>query len=186
MVAADSEQPVGPQRQRLPLDLERRHRLDLDRARDQHIRRLAQQDAVDRRSLLESCGDVDGVARHEALPHARVPGDDFACIDADAYRESRTEPSLESRIEQREPLLHLCCRANAAERVVLVGGGHPEYADYRVPDELFDDSAVGLDGAPHLAEVSKHQLADGLGVDPLPSSVEPATSANSSVAGLRR
>ena len=58
-----AEQAIGGHRLRLPLQLERLDRLDLDGVADEPVRLLADQDLESRRRLLEPRGDVDRVAR---------------------------------------------------------------------------------------------------------------------------
>ena len=66
--SADREQPVGGNALGLALQLERLDHLDLDGVPHEPVGRLADQDLVGRRGLLEARRDVDRVARHEPLP----------------------------------------------------------------------------------------------------------------------
>jgi hypothetical protein len=88
---ADLQEPVRANRLRLPLELERRDRLYLDRLADQCERGLSEQHLARPRRLLEPRGDVDGIPRRQAF---LGPGDDHAGVEPDAC----LEPELRERV----------------------------------------------------------------------------------------
>ncbi len=76
-----SQQAVRDDGLRLPLERQRLDRLDVDRPAGKASRLLTDQDLARLRSLLETGGDVDGVARRQPLVSA---DDDLSRIDAGA------------------------------------------------------------------------------------------------------
>src|SRR5206468_12852838 len=83
--------------------------------------------------LLESCREVDGLARRERRLSA--VDDHLARLD--------TDPGLQ--LEVVHCLLHRESRPDRALRVVLVGLWDAERGHDRVAGELLDDAAVLLD-----------------------------------------
>ena len=151
------QQPVRANGVGLPLQLERRDGLDLDGLAHELERRLAEQHLARLCRLLEPCGDVDGVARRQALLGA---GDDGARVQPDAR--------LDSELGKR--VAHLGGRPHRAQRVVLVRRGHAEDRHHRVADELLDRSLVALDDRLHALEVAREQAAKRLGIELLSQS----------------
>ena len=117
----------------LPLQRERLDWLDPNGVADEEPRLGADERLPRRRGLLESRGNVDGVAGDERL--ALPADDDLARVDADP----RLEPVRRNR------RAHLGRGANCTQCVVLVGHRNPEDGHHRVADELLDDPAVPLD-----------------------------------------
>src|SRR5207244_6381417 len=124
----------------LALELERPHRLDLDRVTRQPTRLLADQDLAWLRRLLQPCGDVDGVTRGEPFLRA---GDHLAGADADSTLDA----------ELREGIAHLRCRAKSSERVVLVHDRDAKNCHDRVADEFLNRPTVRLDDLLHTFEI---------------------------------
>jgi hypothetical protein len=136
----------------LALQAERRHLLDLDRVSRQPERRIPDQDLPRGGGLLQSCGEVDGVARREPLGCAR---DDLARGDAD--------PALAA--EGREGIAHLDGRPHGAQPVVLVDDRDAEHGHHCIADELLDRATVALDDRLHLLEVAREQRPQRFGVE---------------------
>ena len=74
-VRLDVEQPPRVDRLRLPLQLERGHRLGRDGVADEADRRVADEDLAGCRGRLEPLRDDDGVAGGERIALRRVAGD---------------------------------------------------------------------------------------------------------------
>jgi hypothetical protein len=70
----------------------------VNRVADEAISRVAENDLARLGRLLQSGGDVDGVARRERLPLRRVTGDDLARVDPCADLELHTALVLELRV----------------------------------------------------------------------------------------
>ena len=87
----EGEQPMGLDRFRLALELQRLERLDLDRITREPVGHVTDEDLPRLRDLLKAGGDVDGVARGQPLLSA---GDDFAGRDADAGLEAEPGKGL--------------------------------------------------------------------------------------------
>ena len=164
---AHADEPVGRHRLGLPFQLERLDLLDVDVAPDEPVGQLAEQHLALARGLLETGGDVDGVAGDESLPGRRVAGDDLAGVDARPVGELHAVDELQLVVELLERRLHPGGRTNRAQRVVLVEPGQPEDGHHGVADELLDHAAVPLELAPHRVEVARHHLAERLGVERL-------------------
>ena len=98
-VLTNTEQPVGDERFRLPLGVERWHRLELDRVCGQLPRPLADQDLARLCRLLEPRRNIDGVAGCKRAADAR---DDLARVDADSHRELDAEPLVQLAVQGRE------------------------------------------------------------------------------------
>ena len=96
--------------------------------------------------------------------HERLPG-----VDPDAELQRRSADGLELLGVLADPK----ARAHRALGVVLVGGGHPEDPDDRIPDELLHHAAVGLDLRPRHREVGGEHPVDVLGVGRLRGGGEP-------------
>src|SRR6266536_882360 len=152
-------EPVGLDRRGLPLHFERVERLRFDGVAHQAPCLPADQHLARRRRLLESRGDVDGVARHHRLALAR---DDLAGVDAD--------PELRAA--------QLLCRTYGPQRVVLVDDRYPEHRHHCIAGELLDRPSVALDRLAGLLEPAAHlcaptlriaRLAGGGRVDDVPS-----------------
>ena len=131
---------------RLGLALERR-RLQLFVVEDRRRRVMGGETDRDphlRGRRLQPSRGVDRVAGEEAFAGAGLdaePDERLAGVDPDAG-------TKRCATDSREPF-HLCddpkAGAHGALGIVLVGGGHAEHSDCRVPDELLDDAAVRLD-----------------------------------------
>src|SRR5581483_5436672 len=106
-VTLDSDEPESRDGPRLPLELERLDRLDLDRVARERERLRTEQDLARRRRLLQARGDVDRVAGGEAFPGA---GHNLAGMDA--------EPRLDAEVGQR--VAHFGSGSHRTDRVVLV------------------------------------------------------------------
>jgi hypothetical protein len=139
---------------RLPLQLERLDRLDLDRAARELHRSGSDVDLVRRRSLLESRRNVDGVAGDQPFACA---GDHLARVDTDARLHA----------ERRQRVAHLRGGSQCAQRVVLVQQWNAEHRHHRVADEFLDGPAMAFDDCLHSFEVACEKAAQRLGVDGL-------------------
>ena len=132
------------------------------------VRRLADEDLVLGRGLLESRGDVDRIARRQLLVGRRIGvGHDLAGVDARPIRELDAVEAQELLVELGQLLLHAVGRTDRAQRVVLVGPRDPEHGHDRVADVLLDRPAVALDLGGHDREVALLDLTHRLLVDPL-------------------
>ena len=124
------------------------------------VRRLADEDAVDRRRRLEARRRVDDVSRDHRLAgcDARAARDErLAAVHGDPYVDLR----LRQRVADREGCAH--CPLG----VVLVGDWRAEDGHHRVADELLDRAAVALELAAHPSVVRRQGRADILRVEEL-------------------
>ena len=125
------------------------------------VRRLVDEDPVDRRRALEAGGGVDHVTgRHPfALARPGSEGDErLAGRDGDA----NLEPAVvRHRLADRER------GANRAFGIVLVGDRRPEEGHDGVADELLDGAAVALELGAQLLVVRPQDRVDVLGVERL-------------------
>ena len=164
---AHRDEPVGRHGLGLPLQLERLDLLDLDLVPDEAVGQLAEEHLALPGGLLETGGDVDGVAGHQALAARGVAGHDLARVDARAVRELHAVDALQVVVERLERRLHPRGRADRAKRVVLVEPRQPEDGHHCVADELLDHATVPFELAAHRVEVARHHLAERLGVERL-------------------
>ncbi len=137
------QEPVRGQRLRLPLRLDGRHRLHLDRVADQRERADADQHLARRSRLFEPCGDVDRIAGDERVA---APRDDLAGVDADAHRDLCGVTDLRSGTSR-------------TQRVVLAHGRDAEDGHHGVADEFLERPAVTFDRGPCGLEVGAHHAA---------------------------
>ena len=134
-LAGRSDEPIGGDRLRFPLQLELSLVPELDRVAhephrldaDEHLSRLGR--------LLEPRRDVDGVPGRQPLLGARH---DLAGVHAD----SPTDPEL------RKGVAHLDRRPAGAQGVVLVHDGHAEDGHHSVADEFLDACRRGARRSP--------------------------------------
>ncbi len=124
-------------RLRLALRVDRLRVLVVDDVPRRAPRRLADEDAVDRRGVLEARGRVDHVARDDRLAErrVRVEGDErLARVDGGADLEV-----VADRVADRER------GEDGADRVVLVRDRRAEHGHDRVADELLHRAAAPFD-----------------------------------------
>ena len=161
-------EPVGGERQALPLGVNRRCRLGVHDVGHRRVGRGTDQHLAGRRSLLEPSCDVDSVSGRELLVGCAAAHDHLARVDAGAGGDPDAVLAAKLVVEPLERVADLGRRANGAERIVLVHDRHPEDRQHRVADELLDGAAVPLENALHDVEVPPHHPAQELGVEPLP------------------
>jgi hypothetical protein len=148
------EQPERGHRLRLPLQIQRVHRLRHDRLSDEGQGRSTDHHVAWLGCLLQPRRHVDGVTGDQSL---LGPRDDLARIDAD--------PALDPELLER--ISHLHCRSARSQRVVLVRRRHSEHRHDRVADELLHRPPVRPDDRLHPLEVAREQRAQCLGIRPL-------------------
>ena len=153
-LVAHGEQAVRRNRFRLSLQLERRHRLDVDRVAQEPGRLAAEQRRARLGRLLQARGDVHRVAGREPLRRARH---DLTGVDAD--------PCLHAEPGQRLQDVAGC--PHRAQRVVLVQHGHAEHRHDGVTHELLDAPAMPLDDRLDPLVVADEDRAQGLRIDGL-------------------
>ena len=139
-------------------------------SRDERERRLADQHLARRRGLLEPPADRDRVAGDEAATRAGSPATTSPVLTPIRASRARAPGSASA---------HLDCRAQGAQRVVLVHDRDAEHGHQPVADELLDRAAVPLDDRRRELEAARHQRAQRLGIEPPASSSKPTTSQNS-------
>ena len=115
--------------------------------------RLADEDFLRLRRLLEPCGGVDRIADNEALPPARVASDHLAGIDACTVRDRHAPGTLERLVQPRELRVHLDGGPNRAQRILLVQERDAEHRHDRIADELLDGAAVPFHDGPDDIEI---------------------------------
>ncbi len=164
-LVAHRQQPVGGDRLLLAAQRERLHPLHVGGAAHEPRGRLAEQDLVRLRCLLQAGGDVDRVPGRQPLLGA---GDDLPGVDPGAQAERDAVVALELLVQPGERGADSGGRAQRAQRVVLVRDRDAEHRHHRVPDELLHRAAVALDLGPDRLEVAGEHVAQALGVEPLP------------------
>ena len=102
----NAQQPVRSDRVGLPLERERLDRFHLERVAGELQRLRAEQDLVRGGRLLETGGDVDGIAGRKPLSGSGLAGRDLAGVDADTGFEANAEVALELRVQADQPLAH--------------------------------------------------------------------------------
>ena len=122
----------------LPLGLDRRRLLEIDRMACCPMRRGVHEDAVDRSGSLQSRRGVDDVARRHALARARLRVEGHQRL-AGRDPHPELEALLDSEVSNCES------RANRSLRVVLVSDRGAEEGHHCVADELLDRAAVVLE-----------------------------------------
>jgi hypothetical protein len=152
----------------LALELQRLDRFDLHRVPGQPVGRLADVDLVDRRRLLQTCGDVDGVTSGQLLVGRRVVvGDHLAGVHTGSVGQRDAIVSREVLVDLCECRPHVDHGAYRAQRIVLVRARQPEDGHDGVPDELFDLAAVAQDLRGHRVEVAGLDLVQALRIQSL-------------------
>ena len=149
---------TGP---RLPLQRQRLDRLGHDRLVHERERRLADQHLMRGGGLLESCCNVDRIARGESFLR---PSHHLARVDADAAG----DPQLGQRVA------HLDRSTTRPQCIVLVRLRDAEHRHHGVANELLDGAAVSLDDRLHLLEVACEQRPQRLGIGLLSQLGRPA------------
>ncbi len=153
-------------RLRLPLRFDGLGRFVVDSGPGGAVRRLVDDDPVDRCRALQACRGVDDVARGHALAGVGLgvePDERLAGGDAD----SQLEPFLERELTDCER------RADGPFGIVLVRGRGAEQRHDRVPDELLDGAAVPLELPADALVVRREEGLDVLGIHRLGTSREP-------------
>jgi len=140
-VGSHAEQPVGEERLRLALRLDRLDTFELERALRELPRRVTDEDVTRLCGLLEPCCNVDGVTRCERAALARH---DLAGIDTHANLQLCPELVPQVSVETAKLLAQLVRSACSTERIVLVHDGDTENRHDRVTDELLHRAAVPL------------------------------------------
>ena len=145
------DEPERRHRLRLPLQLQRRHRLDLDHLTHQLQRRRTDQHLTGLRRLLQPRSHVHRVPRSQPLlrPRHHLAG-------------VHTDPAPNREFRQR--IAHLDRRPAGPQRVVLMRRRHPEDRHHGIADELLHRAAVGLDDCLHPLEVAGEQDPQCLGI----------------------
>ena len=164
--------PPDGDRLSLPLRLDSSGLLVHDRPRGGAERRLADEDAVDRRRGLEACSRVHDVSGHHRVAFARprIERDErFARVHGDAHVE--VEPGI-TVIEARDGVVDGERGADGSLGVILVSDRGPEDGDDRVADELLDGPPVALELPAHPPVVVAERRTDVLGIEPLRPSRE--------------
>ena len=161
-------EPPRLDRLRLPFQLERRIGSATTASRTSLIvespTRISPPPAAD----FEPLRDDDRVAGRERVPLLRVACDHLAGVDTGANLDPDSVRGVEPVVQLCERLAELDCRANGAQRVVLVHDRDPERGHDRVADELLDRAAVALQ---HLARGLVVARPDGpkrLGIEAFP------------------
>ena len=113
-------EPVGRHTFCLALQFERLDRLDFNRVANEAVRRVAEQNLVRRRRLLEARGRVDRIARHQPLPRRRIAGNHLAGVDARAVADGYAPALVQLLVQSGQLVSHLGCSANRPQRVVFV------------------------------------------------------------------
>ena len=148
------EQAPGPDLLAPTLYGKRLQRLRTHVAFDQPVRSLAEQDFVRFGYLLQTRGDVDGIARDEGPMLGAGVNEDVARVDAELDGEVDPPRSLQLLAELGQGRTHLDGRAAGTQGIVLVHDRYAEDGHHRVADELLHRAPVTLDDRPHPLEVA--------------------------------
>src|SRR5581483_9615826 len=161
----DRDEPICGDTLRLSLGIDGIDRFDLHRVPHEPVGRLAEQDFVRRRRLLQTRCGVHDVSGHEPLARCRVARHDLARVDAGPVPDRDAPALLELGVQLRQCVAHLGCGPHGAEGVVLVQKGQAEHRHDRIADVFLDGAAVPLECRSHLVEVARHHLSDCLRVE---------------------
>ena len=166
-LVGEREQPPGRDRLALALGGDRFGGRGLDRARNETVRQLADQDAARRRCLLEPGRGVDGVAGDERLAARVIACDDLARVHAHAHRELDPQFVAQRATELRDAGRQIERAAHSPQGIVLVRDRQPEDAHDRIADELLDLSSVSLERTRGGGEIALLDVAQHLRVETL-------------------
>ena len=162
------DEPIRPDRPVHAFWGDSRGGLDVDDVPDQGVGRLGDQHLERRRVLLHRGRDRHRVAGQHVLTGGRLADDDVAAAHPGARDQPHAPRPLELVVESVEHRHALGCRLDRAHGVVGARRGDAEGGHDGVADDLLDGAAVRLENEPHLVEVAGQQLAERLGVEPLP------------------
>ena len=155
---------VQPDRLLLPPHLHLAEGLDVEHPAHAAVRVMRDEHAVDRGEVLQSAGQVDGVAHHGRLgggPHGAEVGE--AGADADADRQGHTG----LRVERGQLGLQRQPRPHGSFGVVLQGALRAPHRHHRITDVLVDPAAVFGHDQVEAGPDAVHHPGDELGVHPL-------------------
>ena len=108
---------------------------------------------------FQTCGGVHRVPGREAFAGARVD------IETDQRLPGvHPDPDLDAEVGGSDVFGDPKRRSHRAFGIVLMGERNPEDPDDRIPDELLDHPAVGLDPLPADRLVGAEQTGDVFGV----------------------
>ena len=164
-VRLDVEQKPGVDRIGLPLQLQRRHRLDRDRVTDETDRRVPDEDLTGGRGRLEPLRDDDSVARRERIALRRIAGEHLTRVDAGAHPDPDPVLPLELVVQAGELATELDRGPHRTQRIVLVHDRDPEHAQHGVADELLDRAAVPLEHRPRGLVIARPDAPERLRVE---------------------
>ena len=168
LVVAAPDDAIGRDGLGLPLQRDRRERLELERVEGEASRRLGYEHLVQRRDRLEPLRRVHRVAHNgvRALDVApEEPGDDLAGVDADPQRETHAVLALEVVVQRLDGTLHGERGADRAFGVVLVRQRRAEHGHDRVADVLVDRALVASDLPREGVEVRAEDPAEVLRIE---------------------
>ncbi|HEY3212124.1 MAG TPA: hypothetical protein VGL16_02805 [Actinomycetota bacterium] len=161
-------QPVSCDGLGLALQLEGHDRLGDHGLPHEPQRLSAQQDFPRPCGLLESRGNIHGVAGDDRLSGDGVAGNDRARIDADSNSEPHTVLALEILVQRDECIAHIGSRTHGTQGVVFMEDRDAEHGHHGVADELLDGADVALDRDLHLLEVPRHHTPKSFRIQALP------------------
>ena len=161
------DEPVGAYRPPLAPDPELAQRVELGRVVDQPACELADHDLAGGGSLLEPCGDGDGLTRDQPLSRVVRRSDDLARLEADPHLESDAVLVEELLVERGDRCADLQRRARRAQGIVLVRDGDSEGGHDGVTGVLLDRPPVAVEHRRDGLEVAPQHDPERLRVERL-------------------
>ena len=165
LCCVDRDEPICGDTLRFSLGIDGIDRFDLHCVPHEPVGRLAEQDFVGRRRLLQTSRGVHDVSGDEPLARCRVARHDLAGVDAGPVPNRDAPAPLELGVQLGQCVPHVGCGPHGTEGVVLVQQGKAEHRHDRVADVFLDGAAVPLECRSHLVEVARHHLPDCLRVE---------------------
>ena len=136
-----------------------------DRASDQTVRQLVDEDLTVCGELLETLGDVDGFSGHKRLAGGGAGGDGLPGADSETGGKANPEGALQLIAELPQGLAHLARGADGPEGIVLMEKRNPEDSHQRVARVGLRGAAVPFEHRMHVLEAPRYDTPVNLRVE---------------------
>ena len=163
-VRRDVEQQPRIDRLRLPLQLQRRHRLDRDRVTNKPDRRVTNKDLPGCRGRLEPLRNNNGIAGRKRITLRRITRVDLARMHSRPHTDPNPERRLEFVVQELELAAQLDRGTNRAQRVILVHDRNPKNTKNGVTDELLHRPTMTLQHRPRSLVIARPNTPERLRV----------------------
>ncbi len=162
------QQPIRWDALGLALQLERLNRLHLHGIPDQAIGGFSDQDLTLGRGLLQTGGNVHGVAGDQPLPAGDIARDHFPSVHSGPVGQPHPPAPLKLLVDLGQRLAHLVGGSDRPQGVVFMRPRQPEDGHDGVTDVLLHGPAVALQDLLHSSEVVSQDFPKRLRVEALP------------------